>query len=309
MTTRWPVAVATHAARDIIGRPPPGDFGHWEGLDRFLAYARETGFDGIDVSTSLIDGRRDDRWWSTLAAAVSAAGLEIASINCLRSSLADRDYWGLAAARIRRALIIADALDIPSVNVSLAVPPERLDANAHRQLALPPGSSKTCTEEELDRTAEQLQELADLADSLRTRLVVELHHCSVADTADSVLALLKRVGRPLAVNPDVVNELWAFDRVLANWRDTLTALAPVSGGIWHVKNCRRTAVDGRVEFVDAPLGEGDVDYAEAVSVMQAAGFEGWLSIERSGPGDFLATAAQGIAFLHSRGISSPGSSV
>ena len=111
--------------------------------------------------------------------------------------------------------------------------------------------------------------------------------------------LVSRLGGRFTANPDLVNELWAFETVKTNWRDTLVALAPLTGEIWHIKNCRRLVDAGRTEFVDAPLDEGDIDYTEAVAIMRTAGFQGWVSIERSGEGDFLTTATRGRQFLHS----------
>lgn len=299
MTGVWPIAVATHAARDQIGPVPAGD-GPWRGWERWLDWVRDTGFDGVDLSTGVVPVERPDDWWRGLADSVRRRDLEIASINCLRSSLADPEHWRLGDARIRRALDLADLLGIPTVNVSLAIPPERADANACRMQAAPLGSSRTATAAQRRATLDRLR--AIVAGRRGTAdLVLELHHASVADTAPTAVDLAQAAGIPL--NPDLVNELWAFDEPERDWRETLRMCSPVSSGIWHVKNCRRTtAPDGTVRFADAPLDDGEIDYAEAIGIMRGAGFDGWVSIERSGAGDFPATATRGIDFLHIHGI-------
>lgn len=299
MTRAWPVAIATHAAREQIG-PVPDDEGIWWGWEAWLDWVRARGFDGVDVSTGVAPVERSDDWWRELAASARRRDLELASINCLRSSLADPEHWQLGDARIRRAIDVAAMLGIPTVNVSLAIPPERGDANACRLQASPLGSSRTATAAQRRATAERLRALVP-ARSDGPAVVLELHHASIADTAPSAIELAATVGIPL--NPDLVNELWAFDEPERDWADSLRMCAPVSGGIWHVKNCRRVVrPDGAIEFHDAPLDDGDLDYVEALQIMADAGFEGWLSIERSGGDDFPATAERGIDFLHTHGI-------
>lgn len=300
--SRLPIAVATHAARDMIGEPPGSAGGSWPGLHRFLDWAAETGFDGIDVSTSVFDVERSARWWRGLHAQVAARGLEIASINCLRSSLADAKFWQLGDRRIRRAIEIAEDLGIPSVNVSLAVPPERLDANAHRQRAAPPGSSRIATAKERSLTIERLSAIHKETTGRSTRLVLELHHCSVIDTASALRSMIDDLDDSFTANPDVVNELWAFETIEATAAEIVDTLAPVSRHLWHVKDYTlgpASTPGVPRNFVDVAVGSGATDYADAIARMLGAGFDGWISVERSGVGDFLRTAREGLAFLHS----------
>lgn len=299
---RLPVALATHAARDIIGPAPASGGGRWDGLERLLDWSAETGFDGLDVSTSVFDVERPLTWWNGVRSLAEDRGLVIASINCLRSSLADEEHWRLGDRRIRRAIEIAEALGVPSVNVSLAVPPERLDANARRQLALPPGSSRVATPAEVAATVYRLRSIDEDAPDRSTRLVIELHHCSIVDTSASLRALIDELGAGFTANPDIVNELWAFDTIDASPADIVDRLAPVSPHLWHVKNYTRVsdADGGPPAFADAALDGGDVDYTDVLGRMMRAGFDGWISIERSGPGDFLQTASAGLRFLHTQ---------
>lgn len=293
----WPVAIATHAARDLIGKHAGKPSG-WSTLLAFLEKAECLGFDGVDIATTVFDVSLSREWWMDLSRQIELRNLRIASINCLRSSLADPDHWRSAENRIEAALRHAAELGIPSVNVSLAVPPERADANAQRMQRAPLGSSRTATEEDFRLTARRLDRLAEIGSEANVAVAVELHHASIADTAPATLRLLEFCEQGVEVNPDLVNELWAFDTVAADWRDTLSALAPYTHSIWHVKNCwRRTEGELSVAFEDAPLGNGEIDYQAAFSIMVDSGFTGWISIERSGPGDFLATAQDGIRFI------------
>lgn len=295
-----PIALATHAARDVIGPAPSAGGERWDGLERLLDWAAATGFDGLDVSTSVFDVERSIAWWSGIQSVAGDRGLAIASINCLRSSLADEDYQRSGDRRIHRAVEIAEALGVPSVNVSLAVAPERLDANAHRQLALPPGSSRVASPAEVAATVQRLGTIDEDTSGRSTHLVIELHHCSVADTSSALRALIDELGPSFTANPDIVNELWAFEDISASPADIVDALAPVSPHLWHVKNYTLIPASegGPPAFADAALDEGDVDYTDALDRMLDAGFDGWISIERSGPGDFLHTARVGLEFLH-----------
>lgn len=298
--SRLPVAVATHAARDIIGEAPAvGET--WPGLTRLLDWAATTGFDGLDVSTSVFDVDRPTDWWRGVAKQASDRGLKIASINCLRSSLADENYWQAGARRIRRAVEIAEELGIPTVNISLAVPPERLDANSFRQLREPPGSSRGARVKERRATIERLLAIDRDTRHRDTDLVLELHHCSLVDTAPALRSMLDDLGGGYTGNPDVVNELWAFDTIDSTPTQIMDVLAPVSPHLWHLKNyVLEPAEQPRLPptFVDASLVDGAVDYVDALSRMRSAGFAGWFSIERSGPGDFLKSAEIGLDFLH-----------
>jgi sugar phosphate isomerase/epimerase len=295
------IAVATHAARAFIGQRHPGtSVRDWRGMRSFLAWASAAGFDGIDLSDSVFDFRQPTHDLADLGHLLAEYGLPVPALNCLRASLCDRDYSELSDVRIRAALDAADRLGTEVVNISLAVPPQRLDCNRYRGGLTSPGSSRQASDADFAVTARRLTELVSLADSIGVRLSVEMHHCSIADTSASVLRLIDQVSSPtLGCNPDIINMYWAYSEPEEDCLESLERLAPASN-LWHVKNARRILVaDGEMAaFIGTHLHSGDVDYRLANVKMHDAGFSGWVSIERAGPGDFLYTAEESLRYLN-----------
>lgn len=297
MSSYGQIAIATHAARGLIG--DLSDQGTLLGLESFCDWAAKAGFDGLDIATSVFDVEHSDAWWWKVMNVITDRGLVPASINCLRSSLADEDYWQLGDRRIRRAIEIAVEYAIPTVNISLAVPPQRLDANAFRLIQLPPGSSRTATAMEVENTKQRLAAIRQNILSSGPELVLELHHCSVVDTSVSLAEVLSDV-EGYTANPDLYNEIWAFDEIDIPWQKSLEILAPLTKGIWHVKNATLVVEGGNKKFLNSSLGAGDIDDNYAVATMLESGFKGWISIEKCGVCDFQQTASEGLAFLVSR---------
>jgi sugar phosphate isomerase/epimerase len=162
-----------------------------------------------------------------------------------------------------------------------------------------PGSSRDGTDAEFADAAAFLRDLARRAGDLGVELAVELHHCSLADTSTSLLRLLDAIGAPnVSANPDLGNVVWAYDLPSEPWTEAVERLAG-RVRLWHVKNLQRVHVPEveRSFFVHASLDAGEIDYRWALGRMIAKGFDGWISIEGAGPGDLLAFAARGRAYL------------
>ena len=257
----WPVAVATHAARDVIGSAPGS------GFERFLDWAVAAGFDGIDLSNSVLYD----------------------------------DYAAESMERIRWSIRAAAALEAPVVSLSLALPQQVDDCNQFRGLNHSMGCSRGASDQTFEATALRLRDLAAEARNMGVALSIETHHASLADTGAATLKLWQMVDDDsVGLNPDLVNVLWAYATPEEDWRETLRLLAP-HANLWHVKNVRRVELEPgqRAAYIGTSLGEGDIDHRWAVAGMRQAGFAGWVSIERGGGGDALAELRAGLAYLRS----------
>lgn len=285
----WRYAVATHAVRNLIAEA---------GFETFLDRAAEAGFEGIDLSDSALPIDRPGIDWKPVIGAARRSGLRVPALNLLHAGLSYPDHDSDSVARIRCAIDAAAALEAEVVSVSLALPDAVGDGNAYRGGDYAMGSSREATVADYARTAAHLARLVAEAASADVALSIEMHHASVADTGASVLRLWRMVGDDrLGVNPDLVNAYWSYAEPEEDWRETLRLLAPLTN-LWHVKNVRRTLQGGRATYANAPLGEGDIDYAEAAAIMRRAGFSGWVSLERGGPeGNIFQTACDGMDFL------------
>jgi sugar phosphate isomerase/epimerase len=297
-TGGWPVAVATHAARDSIG-PAPGDLTVSPGMLPFLAWAADAGFDGIDLSDTVVPFDRGARGLQRLASAASDYGLQFAALNLLRASLADPHYGSESLDRARRAIDACAELGAAVLSISLALPRQVDDCNRFRGLQQSLGSSRVGSDRDFEMTAERLQVLAGEARPVGVQLSIELHHASLADSAAATLRLHRLAADPaIGVNPDLVNAYWAYCTPEEDWKEQLVMLAP-HANIWHVKNVHRveTMPGAHAFYVGTNLAEGDLDYRWACRIMRKAQFSGWVSIERGGPGDALHTLRVSLDYL------------
>ena len=294
------IALANHALR---GYPPGSNDTTIPDTRRNLfAWAARKGFDGIEVGS----------WWFDYYQATPAEAralrddilefdLELVSLNCLRKCVTHPAVAEKNRGDLLRAVEIAEVLQPRFISVSLALEPiGALPAGARAQgCQISPGGSAGAEDAEFVAAAAFLAELAESAADLGVGVALELHHCSLADTSRSLLRLLELADHPnLSANPDLGNLLWAYETPEEPWYEAVDRLA---GRVllWHLKNTQRIHVPdlGQSYFVHSSLDQGDIDYRWALAKMVASGFDGYLSIEGAGPGDLLAFAARGKAYL------------
>ena len=296
----WPVAAATHAAREAIGAAP-GGAALWPGMRAFIAWAARTGFDGLDLSDTVVPfdcpahgGLHE------LREAVIDHGIRVGALNLLRCSLSDPQYAGENADRVRCAIAACATLGAGLVSISLALPRVVDDCNIYRGLDHSRGSSLLASDADFERTARILRALGEEARCADVRLSIELHHASLADNGAATARLHTLIGDPeiVGVNPDLVNSYWAYATPEEDWREQLVLLAPLAN-LWHVKNVRRIVIEPerRAEYLGASLGDGDIDYRWAFATMRDAGFTGWISIERGGGGDAFHVMSDSLRYL------------
>lgn len=245
-----------------------------------LEWAVRTGFTGIEISphwlniddapiSELVDFRRQ----------AATAGLTISGINVNRCLFTRGARADESLARARRAIDAAAILAAPLVTLSLSLP---LDGQPRPVLL-----GCDVLEDERQRAAGILAEWALIAAREGVELSLELHDDGLLDTAEYCLEMVHRIGASnVGVNPDLGNLVRSQPAPVA-WDTALAQLAPRANN-WHVKNYRGAQ--------PAPLWDGDIDYARATVIMQAAGYRGWVSIEGYF-GDVLNLQARSLAYL------------
>lgn len=133
---------------------------------------------------------------------------------------------------------------------------------------------------------------AEYAAQRGVTLVLE-NHGLMAGRSDQVRDIIERVDSPgLRANLDTGN----FLLVGQNPVDAAQELAPLVAYV-HLKDFRRAGpedtthryegLDGFV-YTGAVVGEGMVDLAKVISILSAAGYAGWLSLEYEGSADPIA---------------------
>jgi sugar phosphate isomerase/epimerase len=294
------IALGTHTLtgypRKWGGIPPP------EARRNLFAWLRRRGFDGVEVGS----------WWLDVCTVppvevarvrdeMADHDLEMAGFNLLRKNVVHPSIADENRRHIRHAVEVAKAakVEFVSISFSLAASAVGLPDDRVRGTRDSPGASKDATEEDFGRTAEFLSEIAREAATANVEIAVELHHCSLADNSRSLLHLLELTGEPnVSANPDLGNVHWGYAVPEEPWHEAIERLAG-RVKVWHVKNVKRTHIPeiDRSFFSQAALDDGDIDYRWALGRLMAAGFDGYVGIEGAGPGDILAVAARGKAYL------------
>ena len=125
-----------------------------------------------------------------------------------------------------------------------------------------------------------LRHVAGLAQAAGVRLVMENHnHGGFVRTADDVDAILDAVGSPsLGLLLDT-----------GNYLDGLAAIERTARRAWHVHaKFTRVLQDGR---------DARVDYAAVIPLLQAAEYDGSVSIEYEGPEPSREAVPRAMAYL------------
>jgi len=301
------IALGTHS---MIGYPPViKQIPSSKRRKCIFKWAQKKGFDGIDVG---------DWWFDFYTAEFSEVeklknellehDLELAGFNCLRKCVTHPSVKERNQDDLRRAIEVAKIVRPAVVSISLSLDPDADSINKQQNdelsmsptgLSVSPGSSIQAMDEEFHEAAEFLAELAEDAESADVGVALELHHCSIADTSQSVSKILSIANHPnLSANPDLGNLYWAYNCPLEPWHEAVERLA---GRInfWHVKNLHRVYIPEikRSFFIQAPLDEGDIDYRWALEKFVSKGFNGYISLEGAGPGDLFAFATRGKIYL------------
>ena len=227
--------------------------------------------------------------------------LELAALNCLRKCVTHAEVKDKNKKDLKHVVELAKEVRPKIINISLSLEPEvsQTPEDRIKGLSVSPGGSSEAKAEDFIEIAEFLAELAEDADGVGVGLAIELHHCSIADTSRNLIKILELANHPnLSANPDLGNLYWGYENPEEPWYEAVERLVG-RVCIWHVKNVQRIHVPEveRSFFVHAALDEGDIDYRWVLARLIAGGFNGYISVEGAGPGDVLAFAARGKAYL------------
>jgi sugar phosphate isomerase/epimerase len=265
---------------------------------RVFTWMRRAGFEAVEM---------EDKWCNVeemspgelveLRAAAADAGVTL-TLKLHYRDLHTPEVAAANEASVQRAIQVAETVGAPVVSLGLATPPTALDA-VSRRIGRPwNGGGADMPDEAFTRTAAALRRLADAAADAGVDLTVELHQGSIVDNSERLLRLLDLVDYAnVGANPDIANNLQTTPAPGETWREAIERLAP-RANYWHVKNLRRIEIPGRDPYlVRRALHEGEIDYRWAVSVMHAAGFEGYVVVEGPGSGDHLRACEEGRLYI------------
>jgi sugar phosphate isomerase/epimerase len=207
-----------------------------------------------------------------------------------------------------RAVDIANILGASIINTTLPGPrsfenapdlPEGWEIGGRISI----GGSQLATQDELQKTADCVRDIADVALKSDVTIALELHQNCYVDSSSSALAMLDLIGRDnVRLNPDMGNVQWIYATPQEHFEDAIGILAPVSVYV-HVKNVRRVYLPDldRASFIRTTIGEGDVDWRFCIEALADSGYSGWLTCEGDiGDGwDFRHAMANNLAYINS----------
>ena len=268
-----------------------------------LAWIRRAGFEGVEMGDFWMDFyRMANTDLRAIRSEHEDSGLPIVALNCLRKAITPPGCAERNQADLRRAIEVATLLGAETVSISLATPHALLgqstDLSRGQRFSL--GGSRQATDGEYAQATAFLRSLADDAAAAGIALSVELHHNAITDTGATVARLVRAVDRPnVGGNPDLGNLHWTFATPAESYSAALLAVLEGGMNFWHVKNVQRVYVPelDRAAFLPTHLDGGDIDYRWCLLTARAHGYNGWVSLEGAGPGDFLAIAERGLAYL------------
>lgn len=263
------------------------------------------GFDGIDLGETWFNFyEAPDDALVELGEEVRSYGLTIGGLTVLRKAItwpAPEEVRAVNQVLLRRAVKAAQLAGAPLVNMSIS--PQPWEAGVREQDLRgnnnPVGSSMRARDEDYLEATKFLQSLAKDAETKGTELTLELHQNSLVDTPDSMLRLISNVDHPLIkANPDLGNFYFAYATPDGGWEEVCEKLAPHTN-FWHVKNIQRIyfQAEDRAQHINAPLGEGMIDYRRAISIMSRGGFDGYISIELATGADPFSAILSGKQYL------------
>ncbi len=240
-------------------------------LPGFIEFAAKQGAEGVELL---------DYFWKDEKAEVPAAKKQIADAGLTLAvySTSNDFFQPEASARAKEAQKIKHAVDVAN---QLGVNLVRVFSGNHRD--------HYTFEQGLGWIIDGLSDSATYAHQHGVVLALE-NHGLMAGRSDQVKAIIEKVNSPgLRANLDTGN----FLLVGQNPVEAAQELAPLVALV-HLKDFRVArpdetihvykGLDG-VDLTGTVTGEGMVDLPKVISILRAAGYEGWLSLEYEGGQD------------------------
>ena len=262
---------------------------------KFLAKVKEIGFDGIELGAM---GASEDAI-KTLRAELEDAGTPCVAIRGGGGAAHPR----VAAAnkkRLENAVHFAAQIGAGVVNSTVTTPPAFPDnKGTFKGENVSQGASRTAREEDYERTAKAITDVAKIAAELGVEISIEIHQNSIVDNSWSALHLMELIDQPnVGLNPDLGNIYWTYHIPEESCEDAIVALAP-HANYWHCKSLSRVDIPEleRSIFLQVPLPDGEIDYRFAISAMLAADYKGYIAIEGMRLGDQFHNDAKTVAYV------------
>ena len=265
---------------------------------RFLEHAKKIGFDGIELpGMSLTDAET-----KTLRSELEDAGMPCIAIRGGGGAAADPQVAAANKQRMVDAVHFAAKMGAGIVNSTVTTPPNDPGGKGtYRGESISQGSSRQANDEDYERTASAVSEVAVISADLGIAISIEIHQNSIADNSSSTLRLLELIDAPnVGINPDLGNIYWTYDIPEETCEAAITAVAPYVN-YWHCKSLYRVHIPDleTAIYVQVPLPDGEIDYRFAIAALLDANYDGYLAIEGIRDGDQFHQDGRSVAYVKS----------
>ena len=269
---------------------------------QFLEKVKAIGFDGIELGAAAPESASArEEAIQTLRGELEDSGLTCAAVRGGGGFTHPRAAAG-SKKRLEDAVHFAARIGAGIINTTVGTPPAYPESKgASKGENISQGSSRTASEEDFERAANGIADIARTAADLGIAISIEIHQNSIADNSWSALHLLELIDQPnVGLNPDLGNIYWTYHIPEESCEDAIAALAPHTN-YWHCKDLYRVYIPDveRSIFLQVPLPDGDIDYRFAISAMLAAGYSGYLAIEGVRLGDQFYNDGKSVAYVKS----------
>ena len=271
---------------------------HLADRQRFLKHAKEIGFDGIELPAMNLS----DADTATLRSELEDAGMPCVAIRGGGGAARDPQVAAANKQRMVDAVGFAAKMGAGIVNSTVTTPPgDPGGKGTYRGESISQGSSRQANDEDYERTASAVSDVAIIAADLGVEISIEIHQNSIADNSQATLRLLELIDAPnVGINPDLGNIYWTYDIPEETCEAAITAVAP-RVNYWHCKSLYRVHIPDleTAVYVQVPLPDGEIDYRFAIAAVLDAGYDGYLAIEGIRDGDQFHQDGRSVAYVKS----------
>jgi sugar phosphate isomerase/epimerase len=250
-----------------------------------LDWAQRNGFDGVEITDNFFDYvAADTSLLKSFKEECDKRDLEIAALEPLWIVLfRDEDGKQESVAKIDRSLEVAKLLGAQLVILS---PYQEMPRGFEPQ------------DSDFEEAAEMIRPLVRRAAGNGVRLICEGPHGQILRTSDDILKLVQLVDDPdFGINLDFANALGRLRQRDETMEDLVRKLRDYVV-YTHVKSLQPVRGAGQTNWIGAPAGEGAINYRAVLPILAEAGFQGYLSIEKTGDeGDPFPQMKQSLDYL------------
>ena len=265
---------------------------------RFLKHSKEIGFDGIELPAMNLS----DADAATLRSELEDAGMPCVAIRGGGGAARDPQVAAANKQRMVDAVHFAAKMGAGIVNSTVTTPPDDPGGKGtYRGESISQGSSRQSNDEDYERTAGAVSDVAVIAADLGIEISIEIHQNSIADNSQTTLRLLELIDAPnVGINPYLGNIYWTYDIPEETCEAAITAVAP-HVNYWHCKSLYRVHIPDleTAIYVQVPLPDGEIDYRFAIAAMLEANYGGYLAIEGIRDGDQFHQDGRSVAYVKS----------